>query len=107
MPCVRAPPAIECPGSRYNLEAIMKLDFRGVLSAAGIIGLCLVALAPFRGSAARVGLGGKLTPPTQPQGGETCHSQDPGRIPAGAVCTWVAGEAFENGGHATAPLTGT
>ena len=85
----------------------MKSGFRGVLSAAGIVGLCLVALVAVPVSAAPVAFGAKLTTTTQAQGPMSCHGLAPGQIPAGAVCTWVAEEAFENGSHATAPLTGT
>src|SRR4051794_35395836 len=85
----------------------MKSGFRGVLSAAGVIGLCLVALVAVPASAAPVAFGAKLTTSTQPQGAMTCHNLAPGKIPTGGICTWVAEIAFENGSHITAPQNGT
>jgi hypothetical protein len=85
----------------------MKSGFRGVLGSAGVIGLCLVALIAVPASAAPVAFGAKLTVFTQAQSAMSCHGIDPGDIPVGGVCTWVAGEAFENGSHATAPMNGT
>src|SRR4051794_17837116 len=107
MPCVQAAPAIECPGQGRTWRHVMKSGFRGVLSAAGIVGLCLVALVAVPVSAAPVAFGAKVTSFTEPDTVMSCHGLDPGEIPAGAVCTWVAGDAFENGNNRTAPKTGT
>src|SRR3954468_13803357 len=107
VPCARAAPVIECPGQGRTWRHVMKSGFRGVLSAAGIIGLCLVALVAVPVSAAPTAFGAKLTTSTQPQGAMTCHGLDPDRIPVGGVCTWVAAVAFENGSHFKAPKTGT
>jgi hypothetical protein len=52
--------------------------------------------------------GARLTTQSQPsnaQNGQSCDEN--GGIPDGAVCTWVAITAFENGSNFTAPTTGT
>jgi hypothetical protein len=82
-----------------------------VLSAL-VTPLVLVGLTASPGSAATTAspsfFGAKLTTQSQPsnaQNGQSCDEN--GGISHGATCTWVAISAFENGGHFTAPKTGT
>src|SRR5580700_7433342 len=73
--------------------------------------LILAGLTASSGSAATATptfFGAKLTTQSQPsnaQNGQSCDEN--GGISHGATCTWVAISAFENGGHFTAPKTGT
>lgn len=68
--------------------------------------LILVGLAPASVSAAgTTWFGAKLTRNTQPTGKPRCD-QD-ANVRPGATCTWVAVQAFENGGHQKAPRSGT
>ncbi len=68
--------------------------------------LMIVSIAPLSVSASTpVRFGAKLTHSTQPtpreRCGDTVGKSDP------RTCTWVAVEAFENGGHEKAPKAGT
>jgi hypothetical protein len=79
------------------------------LRSLGLCGLLaafmLVSIAPLSASAATpVRFGAKLTHATQPNMVDRC--KDYGH-PSTAKCTWVAVEAFENGGHERAPKPGT
>jgi hypothetical protein len=79
---------------------------RSLISANGVIlAVLMLTLQAVPASAATVRFGAKLTPFSQPTGPEAC-SQNSG-IPQHATCTWVATEAFENGGHERAPKDGT
>lgn len=81
-----------------------------LLGSAGLlVALLLVgAQALHAGASKPVTFGALLTPSSQPsnaEGGQTCEQN--GDFPPGAVCTWVAVEAYHNGGHERAPKTGT
>ncbi|MEZ4597153.1 MAG: hypothetical protein R3C32_10225 [Chloroflexota bacterium] len=69
-----------------------------------VVSVLMAALPALPASAATVRFGAKLTRHTQPTPRETCQ-QDTGG-PSGTTCTWVAVEAFENGGHERAPKDG-
>jgi hypothetical protein len=43
--------------------------------------------------------------PSNAEGGQTCDKNH--GIPHGSLCTWVSIEAYHNGGHEQAPITGT
>jgi hypothetical protein len=71
-----------------------------------LVSLVVASIAPMSVSAASpLRFGAKLTNSTQPtpreRCGETVGRSDP------RTCTWVAVEAFENGGHERAPKVGT
>jgi hypothetical protein len=70
-----------------------------------LIATMLIAASPLTASAAPVRFGAKLTNESQPTGAESCDHN--AGIPNGAVCTWIAQAAFENGDHQKAPKTGT
>ncbi len=68
--------------------------------------LLLVSIAPLSVSASTpVRFGAKLTHSTQPTGKERCDRYS--GVRHNATCTWVAVQAFENGGHQQAPMNGT
>jgi hypothetical protein len=69
------------------------------------VGLLLVGGQAIPASATPAAFGAKLTHSSQPTPPERCDRN--AGIPAGAVCTWVATTAFENGSHFTAPKNGT
>jgi hypothetical protein len=69
-----------------------------------LMSLLLVGLPVAPASAATVRFGAKLTRFTQPTPRETCQQVTGG--PSGTTCTWVAVQAFENGGHQRAPKNG-
>ncbi len=77
------------------------------LGISGLLALLmLVSIAPLSVSASTpVRFGAKLTHSTQPTGKESCD--DYAGVHNNATCTWVAVEAFENGGHERAPKDGT
>jgi hypothetical protein len=84
---------------------------KGRLTGCLVVALALVGLGLQAGSAAaapQTFFGAHLTTHSQPsnaEGGQSCD-QNHG-IPKHSTCTWVAIEAFENGGHEQAPTTGT
>jgi len=81
---------------------------RSLVGASAVLGLLVVLLAAAPASAATTSFGAKLTHNSQPQDSKSsCHSQAPGKVPNGGVCTWVGLDSFENGSHAQAPKTGT
>jgi hypothetical protein len=77
------------------------------LGLGGLLAVLMIAsIAPLSVSASTpVRFGAKLTHSTQPtpreRCGDTVGKSDP------RTCTWVAVEAFENGGHERAPKDGT
>src|SRR6478736_6537514 len=75
-----------------------RLTVLGALLAA----LMLTGVAPLTTSAAGTRFGAKLTHQTQPTPREWCRDSN-----HSSKCTWVAVEAFENGGHEKAPRDGT
>jgi hypothetical protein len=79
-----------------------------ILLAFALIALGLQSVPA--GAATPTFFGAKLTSQSQPSNAEfppgvTCDES--GGIPHGATCTWVSVQAFENGGHEQAPVTGT
>jgi hypothetical protein len=74
------------------------------IGLSGLLAVLMIAsIAPLSVSAAGTRFGAKLTKTTQADPGpQRCRSSD-----HTAKCTWVAVEAFENGGHERAPRNGT
>ncbi|MFN8622808.1 MAG: hypothetical protein U0869_18890 [Chloroflexota bacterium] len=69
-----------------------------------LIALLMLGAQAVPAAAATTAFGAKITTSTQPQPfPEKCADQ-PG---SGSQCTWVAVQAFENGGHQAAPKPGT
>jgi hypothetical protein len=65
----------------------------------------LVVAQAVPAAAVPAAFGAKLTKTSQPTPPERCDQN--GDIPNGAICTWVATTAFENGDHFKAPKDGT
>ena len=81
--------------------------FTPIVMAVGLLALGVQSASA--GAATPTYFGAKLNSHSQPSNAEfgpyTCDES--AHIPHGANCTWVSTQAFENGGHEQAPVTGT
>ena len=82
------------------------LKVRRIGTFSALASVLLIGSLALPASASHLSFGAKLTPSTQPNGPEAC-SDNVDSSPSGAVCSWVARVAFENGSHYTAPANGT
>jgi hypothetical protein len=69
-----------------------------------LMSLLMVGAQAVPASAATGAFGATLTSTSQPNPGPEKCAEQPG---SGTLCTWVAVQAFENGGHQAAPKAGT